>query len=57
MIVNLHKSGENEIGGIYELAKSIEGEGFVDMAIANVQGLVVEHEVGKTDLVEITWGN
>ena len=49
----MHESQENEIGDILELARSIEKEGFVDMATEDVQDLLVEQEVGKADLIEI----
>ncbi|XP_017796951.1 PREDICTED: tigger transposable element-derived protein 1-like [Habropoda laboriosa] len=52
-IENVLESSENEIGGILELAKSIGGEGFVDMAIEDVQDLLVEEEVDEADLMEM----
>ena len=38
---------------ILELAISIGGEGFADMAIADVEDLLVDDEVGEADLVEM----
>ncbi|KAG8222767.1 hypothetical protein J437_LFUL007829 [Ladona fulva] len=52
-IESVRESSENEIGGILELAKSIGGEGFVDMAIEDVQDLLVEEEVNEADLMEM----
>ncbi|XP_017891414.1 tigger transposable element-derived protein 1-like [Ceratina calcarata] len=52
-IENVPESSENEIGGILELAKSIGGEGFVDMTIEDVQDLLVEGEVDEADLMEM----
>nr|XP_033328818.1 tigger transposable element-derived protein 1-like [Megalopta genalis] len=52
-IENVRDSSENEIGGILELSKSIGGEGFVDIAIEDVQDLLVEEEVDEADLIEM----
>ena len=46
----MHESGENE------LARSIRGEGFVNIAITDVQDLLVEQKVGKVGLIEIASG-
>ncbi|XP_017764646.1 PREDICTED: MAM domain-containing glycosylphosphatidylinositol anchor protein 1-like [Eufriesea mexicana] len=48
------KSSENKIGGIIELAKSIGDEGFVDVAVEDVQDLLVEEKVDEADLMEMT---
>ncbi|XP_066255898.1 tigger transposable element-derived protein 1-like [Euwallacea similis] len=51
-IEDVPESPENEIDSILELAKSIEGEGFVDMANEDVQDLLVE-EVDEADLMRM----
>lgn len=48
-----HESGEKEIGAILECARLVGGEGFVDMAIEDIQDLLVEQEIGEADLVEM----
>ncbi|KAI4477435.1 hypothetical protein M0804_012821 [Polistes exclamans] len=52
-IENVFESSEHEIGSILELAKSIGGEGFVDMTIEDVQDLLVEAEVDEANLMEM----
>lgn len=50
---NMRETSENETGVILEVAKSIGGEGFVDMATEDIQDLLVEEEVDEADLMEM----
>ena len=49
----VHESEENEIDGILDFARSIGGEMYDDMAIEDMQHLLVEQEFGKANVVEI----
>nr|XP_031850389.1 tigger transposable element-derived protein 1-like [Nomia melanderi] len=49
-IKNVLESSENEISGILECAKLIGGEGFMDMAIEDIQDLLVEKEIDEAEM-------
>lgn len=47
------KSSENEIDGILKLTKLIRGESFMNMAIEDIQHLLIEEKINEANLMKM----
>lgn len=47
------KSSENEIDGILKLTKLIRGESFINMAIEDIQHLLIEEKINEANLMKM----
>lgn len=47
------KSSENEIDGILKLTKLIRGESFMNMAIEDIQHLLIEEKINQANLMKM----